>query len=379
MSFRAVARRAAFLLALAIVFGAAPAAPETSLERLQREMEASRREKEAAERAYQEALEELRRIQGARQSAVARLVRARARLRLAESRVRRARANLAEVEANLKLLARRIADLEGTLRDLRDRLAAQARALFALGERARVEFLLSSRDATDLALRARLLAAVSERNAALIDSAVAENLALQAARAEAEAERERRRAILVELESARREVEAERRELQSLVNRLTAEEKRAAKRRDEAEAQIRRAAERIRALAAKIEELRNRLPTPGRFRRPVSGPRFVPDVPVGGGGIYLEVPEGTVVRAAAAGEVISVETFRGFGTTVILGHGGGYSTVYGNLRSASVAVGERVAAGDPVGRSGRSPFGPMLFFSIYRDGRALDAAAALGL
>lgn len=354
-------------------------AADPPLDALTRQLEETRQEKEAAERAYREAIEELRRIQGRRQDAVGRLLQTRARLRLAESRVRRAQANLAESEARLNLLARKIAELEASLRNLRSRLAKRAQALFRVSRASQLELLLSAEDATDLALRARFLSALVQKNTDLIDFAVAENEALQGAREEAEAERKRRAENLAELEAARREVDAERMQLQREVNRLTAAQREAIRRRDAAQSVIRRAESRIEELEARIEALRNTLPTPLTWRRPVPGGRYVPDVDVGGGGVYLHAPLSTPVRAAAAGEVISVESVRGFGTTVILAHGGGFSSVYGNLASATVRSGDRVAAGGVLGRSGRSPFGEMLFFSIYKDGRAQDAAAALGL
>jgi lipoprotein NlpD len=83
-------------------------------------------------------------------------------------------------------------------------------------------------------------------------------------------------------------------------------------------------------------------------------------------GIDLSAPEGTLVRAAASGEVIYTGTQEGYGTIVMLRHTGSLITLYAHNSALLVKHGERVEAGSPiakVGMSGRTT-GPHLHFEV---------------
>ncbi len=92
-------------------------------------------------------------------------------------------------------------------------------------------------------------------------------------------------------------------------------------------------------------------------------------------GIGIRVPEGTPVRAVAAGIVRMAEPFGTYGPTVTIEHGSGFYTLYLYLSSIDVRVGEQVAKGQVIGRSGgaASDHGPHLEFQIRGEGAiALD-------
>jgi murein DD-endopeptidase MepM/ murein hydrolase activator NlpD len=91
-------------------------------------------------------------------------------------------------------------------------------------------------------------------------------------------------------------------------------------------------------------------------------------------GIDVAAPEGTLVTAAAAGRVVYAGRQSGYGSLVILRHGGGLLTVYAHASALLVREGERVAAGAPVARvgsTGRSS-GPHLHFEVREGTRARD-------
>lgn len=90
-------------------------------------------------------------------------------------------------------------------------------------------------------------------------------------------------------------------------------------------------------------------------------------------GIEIEVPEGQRVTAVHEGTVAYADQFTGYGTLVIVEHGGGGFTLYGYLGSATVQRGSRVEQGSVVGISGRSPAGnPSVYFELRIDGRPAD-------
>ena len=92
-------------------------------------------------------------------------------------------------------------------------------------------------------------------------------------------------------------------------------------------------------------------------------------------GIDIVSPEGTAARASAAGTVI----FAGqgpseYGLTVIVHHGGRWTTTYSFLSRVTVREGERVGAGERVGLVGETGLAtePQLHFEVRRNRVALD-------
>ncbi len=86
-------------------------------------------------------------------------------------------------------------------------------------------------------------------------------------------------------------------------------------------------------------------------------------------GIDLAAPAGTPVRAAGTGRVVTAGySYGGYGLSVLVDHGDGYLTHYGHLATAVVAAGQRVSAGQPVGREGSTgdSTGPHLHFEVHQ-------------
>lgn len=91
-------------------------------------------------------------------------------------------------------------------------------------------------------------------------------------------------------------------------------------------------------------------------------------------GIEIEVREGQTVRAVEGGQVAYSEWYRGFGKLVILDHGSGFYTLYGNLSRLDLQKGDRVSRGQAIGLAGEtgSLKGAKLYFEIRKKGEAED-------
>jgi len=131
--------------------------------------------------------------------------------------------------------------------------------------------------------------------------------------------------------------------------------------------------------AAPFTTLRGQLPDPvtgelrGRFGRVVDRDSLTATFRKG---VAWEAPQGTPVRAVAAGRVRYAGRFRGYGNTVILDHGEDHFTVSAHLDRIDVALGDGVAAGAVLGAVGDtgSLEGTRLYFEVRRGGEALDPA-----
>lgn len=91
-------------------------------------------------------------------------------------------------------------------------------------------------------------------------------------------------------------------------------------------------------------------------------------------GITIRARPGQEVRSIAAGRVVFADWLRGFGNLLIVDHGDGYMSLYGNNESLLRRVGDGVRGGDPVatvGASGGSEQ-PGLYFELRHQGKPFD-------
>jgi murein DD-endopeptidase MepM/ murein hydrolase activator NlpD len=96
-------------------------------------------------------------------------------------------------------------------------------------------------------------------------------------------------------------------------------------------------------------------------------------------GIDIYAPQGSKVRATADGVVVLAGWYGDYGKTVIIRHPSGYLTLYAHLSQIDVKEGQRVKAGDVVGRvgsTGRST-GPHLHYEVIRDNKPTDPSKFL--
>ena len=91
-------------------------------------------------------------------------------------------------------------------------------------------------------------------------------------------------------------------------------------------------------------------------------------------GLFIAAPAGNEVKAIAAGRVVFADWLRGFGNLLILDHGGGYMSLYGNNESLYKQVGTEIRAGEAVATVGNSGGNPDsgLYFEMRHQGRAFD-------
>jgi septal ring factor EnvC (AmiA/AmiB activator) len=117
---------------------------------------------------------------------------------------------------------------------------------------------------------------------------------------------------------------------------------------------------------------RLRLPVIGELTNRFGRPRA--DSGLSWKGLFIAAKEGSEVKAIAPGQVVYADWLRGFGNLLILDHGSGYMSLYGNNEALLKQVGDQLGAGDTiasVGNSGGSPDSG-LYFELRLKGKPFD-------
>lgn len=131
-------------------------------------------------------------------------------------------------------------------------------------------------------------------------------------------------------------------------------------------------------------------PVNGYIAQPFGPTAFSLEPPVTYGGVFyphfhtgldIDAPFDTPVLAAAGGVVIlatsSIDTaghLAGYGNYVVIGHGGGFMTLYGHLDRLLVSPGQIVQQGQEIGLLGSTGWstGPHVHFEIRKNGAYTD-------
>lgn len=98
-------------------------------------------------------------------------------------------------------------------------------------------------------------------------------------------------------------------------------------------------------------------------------------------GLFIRSPAGQPVKAVAGGQVVFSDWLRGFGNILIIDHGGGFMSLYGNNETLYKQAGESVKMGDTVagvGNSGGIPDSG-LYFELRYQSKPLDPMAWVAL
>ncbi len=97
-------------------------------------------------------------------------------------------------------------------------------------------------------------------------------------------------------------------------------------------------------------------------------------------GVDIAAAVGTAVRAAACGTVTTAASDdSGYGNLICVAHSSSFSTCYAHLSKINVSAGERVEAGQVIGRAGMTgrTSGPHLHFETRVDGSPVNPAPYL--
>ena len=383
---RARAPRPAAVLVLLLSLVALPAWPAQDKTRTE---QAEAQKKLSDVRSKMEALaKEQAETAAKRDSATAELAKQANAVAAAAKAVRETDAQLASKQKELDELQAQRAELQKNLEGQRAAIAELLRATYALGRGSDLRLLMGDDDVARIAralayskyfqedrvARVQKLMGDLARLQDLETQIAAQQQALQASRAEREAQArtlEQQRASQAKLVAATdaqykdqgarlaalKQNEAS---LNQLVDKLQKAIEEAAR---EAERAARANAGSAAPPAGKgLVNIRGNLPWPA------SGV-----VNTYGNGVLIKAPGGSEVKAVASGRVVYAAFLRGYGMLVILNHGNGWLSMYGNNETLLHGVGDQIAAGEAVGTAS-APTGVNtgVYFELRQNNKPVD-------
>ena len=142
----------------------------------------------------------------------------------------------------------------------------------------------------------------------------------------------------------------------------------------------RKAGERAKPASGDFTQLKGRLklPVTGELTNRFGGQRA--DTGTAWKGLFIRASTGSSVKALGPGSVVFADWLRGFGNLLIIDHGDGYMSLYGNNEAVLKQEGEQVAAGEiiaTVGNSGGNPESG-LYFEVRYHSRPIDPLQWVG-
>jgi len=333
------------------------------------------------------ALAEGQRIEEKRRDATLAALRA-ADTAVATADARREAAESVRREAEAELTAREVehAELATRLAEARGRLARLLRSAYVQGRHEQLRLLLAQ-DQIGAAQRALAYHRHLQRaRAAEVAGLQVDLQALARATTELRQRREALAAIVAEAEAAQASLQARRTEQaaavtvlqQSLVAR--AEQREALQRdRRSLEALLAELRDAIADVPRQLAEDRPFASRRGELPLPVQGRvlrRFGAELPGGlrSDGVLFAAETGSPVRAVAPGRVVYADWLRGHGLLLVIDHGDGWMSLYGQGERLLRGVGDWVGSGDPIARAGRSGGSAVsgLHFELRHNGEPVD-------
>ena len=376
-------RIAAWFLGTALLVAFNSALPESAKDRELRELreriESLKKELAAAEGPYAEAADELRESESAISEANRRL------LELTDERDG-VRSELAQINSA-------VAALRAELAVRRLALGRLLYARYTVGERGPLQVLLSGEDPQQIARGLVYQTYLSRAQAEVIVRVHADVERLAGLEASARTKADELAAAEAGVRAERDALRAKARERRGVLARIASEIRKSRNDLEAAqrnESRLARVAEAL-ALAAPPAAVRGAAPADapaigafgslrGRLHAPVRGEvlaRFGagrPEASPSSKGVFFRAPHGGEVRAVAPGRVVFADWMRAYGNLLIVDHGEGYLSIYGNNESVLRRVGDPVHAGEVVATVGASGGNETsgLYFELRHAGKSFD-------
>jgi len=305
-------------------------------------------------------------------------------IRSSQEDLERAELHLADLGRQMAMHRKRREEATQALAKCRKRLAARLRKLYKLGENGWMEIVFGSQTVAGALESINLLTRRAREDSALIAEHERLKQVLAVSEREIHGRTARQQKMIEQVRKRGAETRAAREEKAHALELLLREE--ALHRR--AVSELKKARMRLGRVISNIEGKSSRAKGfaswRGRLKSPVAGAEV--EVPFGlredarfktvtrQQGVDLRAERGTSVKVVYPGKVVFARSFRGYGLTVIVDHGGSYYTLYAHLGRLDIEKGDELARGQVLGTVGDtgSLKGPYLYFEVREGGRAVN-------
>jgi murein hydrolase activator len=387
LSARVTCSSAHRLLALILVTGAVATVPAWAGS--QGKQQAATRQQLAEVRHKMEALaKEQAETAARRDHATAELARQANALAKAARAVRESDAAIAERQQQLEQLQQQRGELQAHLEGQRAAIAELLRATYALGRGSDLRLLLGDQDIAQISRALAYSRYFQEDRLRRVQELMTQLSQLQQVEASITAEQQALQATRAEREQQARALAAQRAAQQKLVAQTDAryhdQAARLAALKQDAQSlnqlldRLQKAIDEAAREAARTARPSPAAPTrePGSTRRNIRGnlpwPASGPVVSYGQG-VLIKAGGGSEVHAVARGRVVYAAFLRGYGMLIILNHGDGWMSMYGNNETLLHGVGDQVEAGQVLGTaSAPTGLNTGVYFELREHGKPVD-------
>ncbi|MEW5757601.1 MAG: peptidoglycan DD-metalloendopeptidase family protein [Pseudomonadota bacterium] len=298
--------------------------------------------------------------------------------------LRESQAKEKELQAALEQLGKKQRALTARVEEHRQTLARYTRQRYLAGEHGYLKLFLTQTDPANLNRTLTYYHYLNQAHAGEIDRAKTELQALEDIKQETVQRQTELRDTQAELAAQKVQLMQEQQTRRPLLAALNSEI-------TDRQSRLRQLTADAKALENIIRELQRQKTAPaatttgagkGRLPWPVQG-RLLASFgqPRGLGsmkwdGALIAAAEGTPVKAIAAGKVVYADWLRGYGLLIILDHGDGTLSLYGQNQSLQKQLGEAVSQSEVIAHVGNSGGGQEsgLYFEVRHNGKPVDPA-----
>lgn len=308
----------------------------------------------------------------------------------ARERLGEIRAQRAATEQKLKALRQEQAETQRQVDEERSALAAELATAYMNGRQEQLKLLLNQQDPAQLGRTMTYYGYFARARADRIErigdhlehlALLGETISAEAARLKTlEAESERNVQLLADARRRRAQTLAQVQAKLKSRNQELAKLQRDARALEDLVAELRRAIDEFPELAEQpFQRVKGKLPWPVTGKVLAKFGELRAGGPLKWQGIVIGADRGTQVRSPYHGRVVYADWLPGLGLLLVLDHGDGYMSLYGNNEQLYRRVGERVAPGDILSAVGDAAGvgKPGLYLEIRKGRQTLDPGSWL--
>ena len=294
---------------------------------------------------------------------------------------------LNEIQREFEALSQQELELSNHLQAEQAELAQLLRSAYAIGQMEQVKLVLSQEKVAKVGRVLAYHTYVNQARIRAIERIQSSLSALAQLRAQISTKQNEIAELITQESAKSAELQSQRQARTELLQRLGREVQTSETRLSELSADQQRLNDLLSRLSDLLADIPKDLPNAlafGRLKGNLPKPlksagellrRFGQASETGGSatGMVFSAPVGSEVRAVAGGRVAFADWLRGFGLLMIIDHGDGYLSLYGQCETLLSSEGEWISAGSVIGTSGEvDTLGPGLYFEMRKAGRAVD-------